>query len=32
MPMKLSEYIESLKTRRIANAAAREEVASQIAS
>ncbi|MCX6610180.1 MAG: hypothetical protein NTW74_04950 [Acidobacteria bacterium] len=32
MPIKLSEYIDSLKTRRVANAAAREEVASQIAS
>ncbi len=32
MPIKLSEYIDSLKSRRMANAASREEVASQIAS
>jgi hypothetical protein len=32
MPMKLSEYIDSLKSRRLANTTAREEVASQIAS
>ena len=32
MPMKLSEYINSLKSRRVASAAVNTEISSQIAS